>query len=177
VRLDDVWRGLYRGGTAVIDTRTPPRRIAVAVTALIGDDLIIVPRHAGRLLTRPSEVVSMTRAQLECLQRVGRRPHCRRDGPQLHRSKRTVQRDLTCIYRGLDVEGRKGALALIHDLGVLPDPRRELTSPMTVFAADTYIHTYIHTHACIVQCPALRAVPTRVRGPGRLVTGVGAVRG
>jgi hypothetical protein len=34
-----------------------------------------------------------------------------------------------------------------------------------------------HTHACIVQCPALRAVPTRVRGPGRLITGVGVVRG
>ncbi len=123
--LEDVRRGLSWGATAVIDTRTPPKRIAAVVTTLIGDDLIIVPRNAGRLLTRRSDILSMTRAQLECLQLLDEGLTVAEMAIQLHRSKRSMQRDLTRIYRGLDVEGRKGALALVHDLGVLPHPRRQ----------------------------------------------------
>jgi DNA-binding NarL/FixJ family response regulator len=119
--VDGVRRGLAWGATAVIDITTPARKVAATVTMLCNGDVVILPKSASSLLTHSSGARSMSPAQVECLRFLASDVTVAEMALLTHRSKRSMQRDLTRLYRTLAVEGRKGALAVAHEIGILED--------------------------------------------------------
>lgn len=118
-----VRRGLAWGAAAVIDIATPARTLAAIVTMLCDEEVAVLLRNASSLMTHASEARSITRAQRDCLRLLDSNLTVAEMAVHMHRSKRSMQRDLARLYQTLGVEGRKGALAVVHDLGILEDLR------------------------------------------------------
>ena len=89
-------------------------------------------------------------------------------------------------FRGLCGEGEEDSLAYHAAtmrcplVGIAPSYSRHSAKPRAFqfpkSAVPPTALLLIHAHACIVQCPALRVVPT-VRGSGRLIAGEGVAPG
>jgi DNA-binding NarL/FixJ family response regulator len=114
-----VRRGLAWGATAVIDIAAPARKVAATVTMLCNGDVVILPRSASSLLTHFSGARSLSADQVYVLRLLASHLTVAEMALLTHRSQRSMQRDLTRLYRTLAVDGRRGALAVAHEIGVL----------------------------------------------------------
>jgi DNA-binding NarL/FixJ family response regulator len=120
--VNAIRRGLTWGASAIIDIAVPARRTAAEVAMLCEGDVVIVPRSASRLLSHSSAAKLISRDQLECVRLLDSDLTVAEMALLMHRSKRSMHRDLQSLYRTLAVDGRKAALAVARDLGVLEDP-------------------------------------------------------
>jgi DNA-binding NarL/FixJ family response regulator len=113
-----VRRGLAWGAVAVIDISTPVRRVAATVATICQGDLVILPRGISSGLTHTG-ASSISPSQVEYLGLLASHLTVREMAMRTHRSTRSLQRDLTRLYRTLGVDGRRGALEVARDLGIL----------------------------------------------------------
>ena len=114
-----VRRGLGWGAKAVVDIATPTRAVAAALAMLCNDDVLILPRSATSLLTHAAGLRAVSPDQVACLRLLDSHLTVTEMALVTHRSKRSMQRDLTRLYRTLAVDGRRGALVVAHETGIL----------------------------------------------------------
>jgi DNA-binding NarL/FixJ family response regulator len=123
--VEAVRHGLAWGATAVIDIATPQQKVAATVAMLCDGGVVILPKSVSSILPHSSAAKSISPAQLECLRLLESDLTVAQMAQLAHRSKRSMQRDLSRLYRTLGVESRRGALEVAHDLGIFDEVARE----------------------------------------------------
>lgn len=119
--VEGVRRGLAWGATAFIDSATSERNVAATVAMLCDGGVVILPKSISSVMSRSSGANSISGAQIEFLHLLDSNLTVAEMALHTYRSKRSMQRDLSRLYRTLGVDGRRGALAVAHDLLLFED--------------------------------------------------------
>lgn len=116
----DILGAVEAGASGYLLKDTPPHELIAAVRAAAAGESALAPVIAGRLLSRMREPqVSLSKREIEVLQRVAAGSSNADIAARLFISETTVKSHLVHIFSKLDVSSRTAAVSAARRLGVL----------------------------------------------------------
>lgn len=125
---DTIVDAIARGADAVLDTDIQPTRLVEVLGAVEAGDVVldavatraVVEALRASLAAKVEASVELTRRERQILESIDRGESVKQTSRALAISSKTVENLQSRLFRKLGVRNRAQAVAVAHDLGILP---------------------------------------------------------